>query len=50
MEAALPKIRHARLLLVPASAQTIGHSTTSQAKWWKEDFRTWLAQVPRGGR
>jgi len=50
MEAALPKIRHARLLLVPASAQTIGHSTTAQAKWWKEDFRAWLAQVPKGTR
>ncbi len=48
MEREMARIRHARLLVVPGSAQTAGHGTTAQAKWWKEDFRGWLQAVPRG--
>jgi homoserine O-acetyltransferase len=48
MEAALKRMRNARLLLIPGSAQTVGHGTTAQARWWKTEFATWLAQVPRG--
>jgi len=47
MEAEMARIAHARLLLVPGSAQTAGHGTTAQAKWWKEDFRIWLQGVPK---
>ena len=47
MESEMARISHARLLLVPGSAQTAGHGTTAQAKWWKEDFRTWLQGVPK---
>jgi homoserine O-acetyltransferase len=47
MEVEMAGIRQARLLLVPGSAQTAGHGTTAQAKWWKEDFRSWLQGVPR---
>jgi homoserine O-acetyltransferase len=48
MEREMARIRHARLLVVPGSAQTAGHGTTAQARWWKEPFRTWLQGVPRG--
>lgn len=48
MEPALQRMRHGRLLLVPGSAQTAGHGTTAQARWWKTEFAAWLAQVPRG--
>lgn len=47
MESEMARISHARLLLVPGSAQTAGHGTTAQAKWWKEGFRTWLQGVPK---
>ena len=47
MESEMARISHARLLVVPGSAQTAGHGTTAQAKWWKEDFRTWLQGVPK---
>lgn len=50
MEREMARIRHARLLVVPGSAQTAGHGTTAQAKWWKEDFRGWLQGVPRRGQ
>lgn len=33
MESEMARISHARLLLVPGSAQTAGHGTTAQAKW-----------------
>jgi homoserine O-acetyltransferase len=49
MEREMARIRHARLLVVPGSAQTAGHGTTAQARWWKEDFRAWLQGVPRRG-
>ena len=35
MEPALKLIPNSQLLLIPASAQTSGHGTTAQAKWWK---------------
>ncbi len=38
MDAALKRIPNSRLLLIPASAQTSGHSTTGQAKWWKNEL------------
>jgi homoserine O-acetyltransferase len=50
MEREMARIRYGRLLVVPGSAQTAGHGTTAQAKWWKEDFRGWLQGVPKGSR
>ncbi len=46
MEAAFKRIRHARLLLIPASTQTAGHGTTGQAKWWSSDLASFLNTVP----
>jgi homoserine O-acetyltransferase len=36
MEMQLKKVKNAELYLIPASIYTSGHSTTGQAKWWKE--------------
>ena len=37
----------ARLLLIPASADTRGHGTTGLAKFWAKDLGAWLPTVPR---
>ena len=39
MEKQLQRVKNAQLFLIPASEYTSGHSTTGQAKWWKEKFR-----------
>lgn len=47
VEREIKRIRNARSLLIPASAQTMGHSTTGNARFWKEDLRAFLASVPK---
>ncbi len=47
MERELKRVKNGRLLLIPGSAETAGHGTTGQAKWWKKDLEAWLAAVPR---
>ncbi len=47
VEREIKRIRNARLLLIPASAETMGHSTTGNARFWKEDLRAFLASVPK---
>ncbi len=49
MDAALKRIKNARLLLIPASDETRGHLTTGNAKFWKEQVRELLATAPRRG-
>lgn len=49
MERAIERIPNARLLLLPASAQTAGHGTTGQAKWWKDQLADLLKNAPRKG-
>lgn len=46
MEKELKRIPHAKLYLIPASDQTTGHGTTSQAKWWKQELLPVLATAP----
>ena len=36
MEKQLLKIKSAKLFLISASEKTSGHSTTGEAKWWKD--------------
>ena len=43
----LKRITGARLLLIPASAETRGHGTTGMARFWKRELQEFLAQVPR---
>jgi homoserine O-acetyltransferase len=44
MQKELKRIKSAELFLIPASEQTLGHSTTGQAKWWKEKLSQWMAK------
>lgn len=48
-EAAIARIPGARLLLIPASAETTGHGTTGNARWYAHELGAWLATVPRRG-
>ncbi len=45
-ERALARIPNARLLLIPASAETLGHGTTGQARFWREELGRFLATLP----
>lgn len=46
MQAAIARIPHAQLLLIPASAETLGHGTTGQARFWKDEFARFMAALP----
>ena len=46
-EAALKRIRNARLHLIPASAQTRGHSTTGNASFSVQPLRELLQTAPQ---
>lgn len=45
-ERAIARIPNARLLLIPASAETLGHGTTGNARFWREDLARFLATMP----
>lgn len=45
-ERAIARIPNARLLLIPASAETLGHGTTGNARFWREDLARFLATLP----
>ena len=47
LERELKRLPGARLLLIPASAETRGHGTTGLAKFWARDMGAWLAGVPK---
>jgi len=47
MERELPRIKNARLYLIPASEETRGHGTTGMARFWKAPLATFLASVPK---
>jgi homoserine O-acetyltransferase len=49
LDEALRRVKHGQLLLIPASAETRGHGTTSMAKFWKQQMLDFLATVPRRG-
>ena len=40
-------MKNGRILLIPASDQTAGHGTTSQARFWKQDLAELLLSAPR---
>jgi len=46
MAAAMARIPNARLLLIPGSSDTVGHGTTGQARFWREELAAFLKQVP----
>jgi homoserine O-acetyltransferase len=47
MERELKRVRNARLLLIPASADTRGHGTTGIARFWKRELQEWLEAQPK---
>lgn len=46
LERTLKRVKHARLLLIPASETTAGHGTTGQARFWARDLAQFLETVP----
>lgn len=48
LERAMKRVRNGRMLVIPASAETAGHGTTGQAKWWKKDLAALLQSTPKG--
>ena len=40
----IKRVRNGRALLIPASEKTIGHGTTSQARFWKNDLEELLKE------
>jgi homoserine O-acetyltransferase len=46
-EAAIKRIKNARLYLIPASTATRGHLTTGNAKFYNEQLRKLLEAVPQ---
>ena len=49
MKRELKRIRNARLLLIPGSADTFGHGTTGNARFWKAQVEELLRTAPRVG-
>jgi len=47
VETAMERLRHGRLYLIPASAKTAGHSTTSNARFYKNELKAFLRSAPR---
>jgi homoserine O-acetyltransferase len=46
MEKLMPRVRNGRYVLIPASAETKGHTTHSWPKFWGEHLKTFLAGLP----
>lgn len=42
----IKRVKHGRVLLIPASDQTAGHGTTGQARFWKQDLTELLRTAP----
>jgi homoserine O-acetyltransferase/O-succinyltransferase len=46
MEKAMKDVKHGRIYLIPASPETSGHSTTANAKFYKQQLGKFLATAP----
>jgi homoserine O-acetyltransferase len=46
-ENAMKRVKNGRLFLIPASAQTSGHSTTGNARFYKQQLQELLDAAPR---
>jgi homoserine O-acetyltransferase len=46
-EAALKRVKHGRLYLIPASTATRGHLTTGNAAFYQQQLRELLATAPQ---
>jgi homoserine O-acetyltransferase len=45
----IKRVRNGRVLLIPASEQTLGHGTTSQARFYKAELEALLKAAPKVG-
>ncbi len=45
MEKELPRVKNAKLFLIPSSPETAGHGTTGQAKWWVKELNSTLQSM-----
>ena len=43
----IKRVKNGRILLIPASDQTVGHGTTGQARFWKPELAELLKTAPR---
>jgi len=46
MEKAMKQVKHGRIYLIPASAETSGHSTTGNAKFYRQQLEELLKSAP----
>jgi homoserine O-acetyltransferase/O-succinyltransferase len=46
MQAAMQRVAHGRLLLIPGSAETLGHGTTANAAFWRDALGAFLRELP----
>ncbi len=46
MEREIKRVKNGRYYLIPASAETAGHGTTGQARWWKQQLADLLQAAP----
>ena len=44
----IKRVKRGGVLLIPGSADTAGHGTTGQAKWWKKELGELLQSAPKG--
>ena len=50
LEKALPRIPRAKAFIIPGSPETLGHGTTGNARFWKQEVQALLQSAPRLGR
>jgi homoserine O-acetyltransferase/O-succinyltransferase len=43
----IKRVKNGKVLLIPGSEQTLGHGTTSQARFWKKELAELLQAAPR---
>ena len=43
----IKRVKNGRVLLIPGSDETVGHGTTGQAKFWKQQLGELLQTAPR---
>jgi homoserine O-acetyltransferase len=48
MQDAIKRLKNGRLILIPPSVETRGHSTTGMARFYKRELQEFLAAAPRG--
>jgi homoserine O-acetyltransferase len=49
MDREIKRVKNGRVLLIPASAETSGHGTTGNAKFYKKELAELLQSAPRTG-